>query len=67
MATINIVPLPLYWRGKSSTFRPNPPPLYTDGPPTEDDIALARELFQALDEESKDWYRSHKYKIFEGL
>ena len=67
MATVNIVPMPLYWRGKSSKYRPMPPPIFPEGPATEDDIELARELFKALDEESQAWYRSWHFKTFEDL
>jgi hypothetical protein len=61
MATVNFVPLSNFWRGKSLKFSPMPPPIYQDGPATKDDIALARELFQALDPESQEWYRFHGY------
>jgi len=42
-----------------------PPPIFSDDDPAADDIALARELFQALDTESQHWYRS--YRIFADL
>ena len=66
MATINIIPMPLYCRKIKPLYRPMPPPVFQDGPPTEEDKELARELFKALDEESQAWYRSWG-RTFEGL
>lgn len=44
------------------------PPIFTDGPATEEDVELARELFEALDEESKEWYGGRgSGGLFEGL
>lgn len=67
MATVNIVPMPLYCRKIKPIYRQMPPPLFPEGNPTSEDIELARELFMALDEESKVWYRSRCFKTFEGL
>jgi len=52
----------------SKKYRPQHPPIFPDcGPegPTESEKALARELFQLLDDESKDWYRG--CRTFEGI
>jgi hypothetical protein len=51
-------------------WRPRPAPIFAgyDSPPTDDEIALARELFALLDDESKNWYRSSgRGDIFAGV
>lgn len=57
MKTVNIVPLPAWAR--ATRFRPQHPPVFPDGPPTPEERELARELFQALDADSQEWYRRH--------
>ncbi len=63
MTAVNVFPIPEAYRGLR--FQPMPPPIFSDDDPAADDIALARELFQALDTESQHWYRS--YRIFADL
>lgn len=55
MADVHIAPLPQLYRQIPAKFRPSHPPIF-DADPTPEDIALARELFALLDEESRDWY-----------
>lgn len=64
MGTVNIQPMPMSYR-ELKRFRPMPPPIFPDGPPTDDDIELARELFQALDPESQEWYRRGGSRVFD--
>lgn len=54
MARVNIAPMPLWVRALPKRLRPMPPPIF-DGTPTPEDIALARDLFAALDPESQRW------------
>jgi hypothetical protein len=68
MAKVSIKPMPEKYRSISKKYRPRHPPIFQDcGPdgPSESDVALARELYQLLDEESKDWYGHDG--IFKGL
>lgn len=68
MATVNIMPMPQWCRKISAKFRQMPPPIFPDGPPSEEDMELARELFRALDSESQDWYRRGRARrTFDGL
>lgn len=53
--TVHIQPMPAAYRS-IKRFRPNPPPIFPDGPPSPEDIAEAQALFAALDPESRDWY-----------
>jgi hypothetical protein len=55
MANVNISPMPLWARALPRRMRPTPPPIF-DSEPTPADIELARELFDALDPDSQDWY-----------
>ncbi len=57
MSKVNIRPLPVAWRKIPARLRPLPYPIFTGQPPTSADRELARELFSALDQESKAWYR----------
>lgn len=64
---VSITPLPAWARKLDPRLRPMHPPIFPgDEDPTQADIDLARELFQALDGESQDWYR-RQARIFEGL
>lgn len=66
MTTCNIKPAP-EWIRKHKRFRPMHPPIFTDigpGGVTLADIELARELFEILDDDSKDWYRRSASKYF---
>ncbi len=62
MTTINIKPMPEFYRKISKKFWPGKPPgssIFTDcgpGGPTPEEIEEAREIFKLLDEESKDWW-----------
>jgi hypothetical protein len=52
--------MPEWMRKIRSIYRPLAPPIFVDigtEGVTPEDIALARELFNILDEESKEWYR----------
>lgn len=61
MRTVNIVPLPAWCRLIPKRLHPTPPPIFPEGEPTAEERALARELFEALDPESQEWYgRSHR-------
>lgn len=51
---VAIQPLPAKYRGKK--FRPMPPPIFPDGEPTPEDVALALALLDELDPESQAWY-----------
>jgi len=68
MKKISIYPMPEMYRKISKKYRPGPPPIFRDcgkDEPTPEDIELARELFQLLDDESKDWYGQRE--IFKDL
>lgn len=68
MAKVDIKPMPQGYRKISAKYRPQYPPIFPDGTPTDDDIVLARELFAALDEESQEWYRrGGRSRLFEGI
>jgi len=57
--SVCIRPLPESYRKISPRLRPVHPPIFQDcgpGGPSKADIALARELFELLDDESKEWY-----------
>lgn len=54
--TVEVNPMPTAYRSISKKFRPMPPPVFPDGQPTADEITLARELFELLDTESREWY-----------
>lgn len=57
MTTVEIKPVPEWMRKTPVKWWPLPPPIFLDCPPSDDDIELARELFEALDPESQTWYR----------
>lgn len=68
--TVSIIPMPEKFRNIPEKFRPIHPPIFTDcgpGGPTDDDKALARELFKALDAESQDWYLRNCPRLFEDI
>lgn len=65
MAKVVVRPLPQKCREISPQWRPSHPPIFPDGPPSAQDIELARALFRELDDESKDWYG--RAGIFAGL
>lgn len=67
MTNINIIPMPLWMRSIRRTLWPLPPPVFPDGAPSPEDQLLARELFRALDHESKQWYQRGGSKLFAGL
>ena len=52
--TVNIEPMPAWMR--RTRFRPCPPPVFPDGPPTRDEIELALALYDELDPDSQQWY-----------
>ena len=53
----------------SLKLRPGPPPPFRncEGGATEEDRRIARDLFQALDEDSKEWYRFNCKRLFGDL
>lgn len=59
MATVNVRPLPDAYLKITPLYRPRPGPIFIGGDPTPADVELARELFLALDDESKRWYRGY--------
>jgi hypothetical protein len=62
-----IKPIPEKYRSIPKKWRPGIPPVFPNcrkSGPTPAEIALARELFGILDEESKDWYRSASPGLF---
>lgn len=67
MVDVVIKPMPLAWRKIPVRLRPCTFPIFPDGEPTDADRELARELFQALDPESQDWYRHYCPALFAGL
>jgi len=59
MTVVNIMPLPDWARKVPKRLRPVHHPIFTEiGPEgiTAQDIALARELYELLDAESREWY-----------
>lgn len=66
MTTVIIKPMSEWMRKTPTRWWPMPPPIFPDGPPTEEDIALARELFAALDPQSQEWYRRGSV-LFAGI
>lgn len=57
MTQVTVERMPASFRKFSPRFRPRPPPIFQDGDPAPADVQLARDLFMALDDESKRWYR----------
>lgn len=54
---VKIQPLPPHFRRIPARLRPMHPPIFEgSGEPTADDHKLARELWRALDSESRRWY-----------
>jgi hypothetical protein len=51
------MPMPEAYRALEF-FRPRPWPIFPDGSPTPEEVALARELFAGLDLASQEWYLS---------
>lgn len=60
---VTINPLPQWSRELPERLRPMHPPIFGIDTPTADDIELARELFAALDPESRRWYGEPKWLI----
>lgn len=56
MATVKIKPMPVSWRKIPARLRPNHPPIFEGGEPTQEDVDLAIDLFELLDPESQEWY-----------
>ena len=57
MATVSVLPMPASFRDIPRRLRPGHPPIFPDGnEPTPADVALALDLFAALDVESFEWY-----------
>ena len=66
MATVNVRPMPEGYHKISMRLRPGIPPIFPDGLPTPADLELAKDLFRALDDESKAWYRRNS-SLFSDL
>jgi hypothetical protein len=60
---VQIEPVPLAYLKFSRRWWPTHPPVFPDGPPTSDDIAEARALYEALDPESQWWYRGLRGRL----
>jgi len=59
MTIIHVKPMPEVYKKFSMKFRPGIPPIFKDFETTgitDDDRQLARDLFQLLDDDSKQWY-----------
>lgn len=72
MREVTIYPLSEMLRApRFRKWRPSPAPIFPSytTPPTDEELALARELFALLDDESREWYRSRggNRQLFEGL
>lgn len=68
--TVCIIPMPEKLRSIPKKFQQCIPPIFPDcgpGGPSDDDKALARELFKVLDAESQDWYRRSGSGLFNRL
>ena len=68
--TVCIIPMPDKFRKIPKRLQPYHPPIFTDcgpGGPSDDDKALARELFKALDAESQDWYLRSASGLFADI
>jgi hypothetical protein len=59
MTVVTIQPLADWMR--KTKYKPQHPPVFESEGPTQDDIALALELFEALDDASKDWYGGERF------
>mgnify|MGYP003423323568 FL=1 len=58
---VQIVPIPEWYASRGITrFLPMPPPIFPDGDPTADDVRLALELIESLDDQSRAWYGSRE-------
>ena len=61
--TVSIEPMPLAWRAIPRRWWPRHPPPFPDGPPTAEELELARELYLALDEVSQAWYAALRPRL----
>jgi hypothetical protein len=66
-AKVVLVPMPERWLQISMRLRPGCPPVFVDGAPTAEDRELARELFLALDADSRAWYSYNLPHLFADL
>ena len=55
---VRITPMPNWMRKLPSRYWTVTPPTFPHGEPTEEDLRLARELYEALDPLSKRWHWS---------
>lgn len=68
MSEVSIQPLPVAFHKVPKRLWMSCPPIFPGADVvTPADISLARELFQCLDDLSKDWYRRDHPRIFNGL
>ena len=56
--SVNVATMPAWMRGKR--FIPIHPPIFDTATPSHEDIALAVELLEALDDESRIWFGGAK-------
>lgn len=54
--TVDVCPMPAAVREMPERWRPSPPPMFREGVTTPADLALALDLWRALDLESRRWY-----------
>ena len=64
---VQITPMPAGIRNIPKKWRPQHPPIFPYGAPSNQDIALARELIRELDEESQNWYATPDNPLFGDL
>ena len=60
---VNVMPMPEGIRSIPAKWRPTHPPIFPGGVPTRADIALALELIESLDAESRAWYASSERRL----
>jgi hypothetical protein len=52
---VQVSPMPL-WVRRINKFRPQHPPIFPEGVPTDEERELAKALIAELDQESQEWY-----------
>jgi hypothetical protein len=72
MRPVNVKPMSVFMRTLSPKWWHCTPPIfpyeiYGEVKPTAEEKALARALFQELDEISQQWYRRGRPELFAGL
>ncbi len=70
MTVVCVNPMPEKFRAIPKKWLPGCPPIFKEcgsGGPSEDDKALARELFKALDPQSQEWYLQNTGGFFADI